>query len=417
MSLDANSIEDAARPGRESRVRRRPLLYDYRRRPWYRKPSVRLAFVAVVAFAAIGAFVFFRGQNAATAEPEVLVAASPLAPGTPATSSPGAASPEPTSADASPVAAGSDTTEATDPASPTPIGQATAPVTPTSTALSEPIVELRPAQVGRGEAMLVRVEAFDAETATIEFEGSSFPLSALSSSPAPDDGLLDPLPEQPAVFWGVVGVPLRAEPHSGTLTVELRTRAGDAIATVSSEYEVVNVARPVDYLALTEELTSVLTPEASAEEARQRTEQFSQFDPLPRWEGLFLRPVGGVVTTQFGQGRSINGGPIGGFHSGTDLALTEGTPVRAAAAARVSWTGEMPIRGFAVILDHGGGVKTGYHHLSAIEVAVGDLVPRGSVIGLVGSTGLSTGPHLHWELTVWGVNVDPLTWTFEAFTP
>jgi murein DD-endopeptidase MepM/ murein hydrolase activator NlpD len=77
----------------------------------------------------------------------------------------------------------------------------------------------------------------------------------------------------------------------------------------------------------------------------------------------------------------------------------------------------MPIRGRSVIIDHGAGVKSGYHHLAETLVSEGSLVEAGQVVGAAGSTGLSTGPHLHWEVTVWGVNVDPLQWTAESFEP
>jgi murein DD-endopeptidase MepM/ murein hydrolase activator NlpD len=68
-----------------------------------------------------------------------------------------------------------------------------------------------------------------------------------------------------------------------------------------------------------------------------------------------------------------------------------------------------------VILDHGLGVFTGFWHLSEIQVEVGQVVGRGQVVGLVGNTGLSTGPHLHWEMRVRGVPVHPLQWTRRAF--
>ena len=77
----------------------------------------------------------------------------------------------------------------------------------------------------------------------------------------------------------------------------------------------------------------------------------------------------------------------------------------------------MPIRGLSVVIDHGAGVKSGYHHLDGSLVHEGDNVVQGQMIGVVGSTGLSTGPHLHWEVTVWGVNVDPIQWTRESFDP
>jgi murein DD-endopeptidase MepM/ murein hydrolase activator NlpD len=69
------------------------------------------------------------------------------------------------------------------------------------------------------------------------------------------------------------------------------------------------------------------------------------------------------------------------------------------------------VRGNAVVLDHGRGVFTGYWHLQKLEVKAGDRVVAGQMLGEVGSTGLSTGPHLHWEMRVRGVAVDPLQWT------
>ncbi len=68
------------------------------------------------------------------------------------------------------------------------------------------------------------------------------------------------------------------------------------------------------------------------------------------------------------------------------------------------------VRGNAIVLDHGNGVYTGYWHLSALDVAAGDQVTRGQLLGEVGSTGLSTGAHLHWELRIAGMAVDPLQW-------
>ncbi|MFN8639635.1 MAG: M23 family metallopeptidase [Dehalococcoidia bacterium] len=148
-----------------------------------------------------------------------------------------------------------------------------------------------------------------------------------------------------------------------------------------------------------------------------RSLQFASFDPGKRWNSsLFTVPVAGAQTTAFGQGRSINGGPVGGFHSGMDIGADAGTPVHASADGRVASVVRMPIRGLSVVIDHGAGIKSG-HHLESAVVREGDTVARGQVIATVGSTGFSTGPHLHWEVLVWGVNVDPLQWTTERFEP
>jgi murein DD-endopeptidase MepM/ murein hydrolase activator NlpD len=77
----------------------------------------------------------------------------------------------------------------------------------------------------------------------------------------------------------------------------------------------------------------------------------------------------------------------------------------------------LQVRGNAVILDHGLGVLTGFWHLSQIDVSPGEQVAKGQVVGLVGNTGLSTGPHLHWEMRVLSVPVDPLQWTADEFPP
>jgi murein DD-endopeptidase MepM/ murein hydrolase activator NlpD len=122
-----------------------------------------------------------------------------------------------------------------------------------------------------------------------------------------------------------------------------------------------------------------------------------------------------TTTAGFGQRRSYAGGPVSSYHSGQDLGANSGAPVYAPAAGTVALAEALQVRGNAIIVDHGLGVLTGYWHLSEIDVVPGQSVARGEVIGRVGNTGLSTGPHLHWEIQVHGVPVDPLQWTRQAF--
>ena len=89
--------------------------------------------------------------------------------------------------------------------------------------------------------------------------------------------------------------------------------------------------------------------------------------------------------------------------------------ILAPAAGTVVFAGPMTVRGNATMMDHGWGVYTGYLHQSEILVKVGDKVTPGQVIGLVGGTGRVTGPHLHWEVWVGGVQVDPLEWLETVF--
>lgn len=131
--------------------------------------------------------------------------------------------------------------------------------------------------------------------------------------------------------------------------------------------------------------------------------------PGPRWRlGFgFLWPARGALTSGFGLRRH----PVFGIvrpHHGVDIAAAWGTPVLAAAAGTVVYAGWFGGYGKLVVVDHGGGLATLYGHLSSIRVSVGQTVGPGEVLGNVGSTGYSTGPHLHFEVRVNGRPVDPL---------
>jgi murein DD-endopeptidase MepM/ murein hydrolase activator NlpD len=115
----------------------------------------------------------------------------------------------------------------------------------------------------------------------------------------------------------------------------------------------------------------------------------------------FVWPVLGPVTSPFGW-------RWGRMHEGIDIAAGAGTPIRAAAAGTVIYAGWLGGYGNLVAIDHGGGVATAYGHQSGIAVGTGAPVAQGQVIGYVGSTGHSTGPHLHFEVRVNGVPQDPL---------
>lgn len=130
---------------------------------------------------------------------------------------------------------------------------------------------------------------------------------------------------------------------------------------------------------------------------------------LPARELRMAAPVAGLVTS--GYGPRVH--PVAGvpeFHAGVDVAAPEGTPVRAAERGLVVIAGRMGDYGNVVVVDHGGRVATVYAHLSRCLVVPGQRVVRGAVVGLVGSTGLSTGPHLHFEVRIWGRPEDPAGW-------
>jgi len=126
------------------------------------------------------------------------------------------------------------------------------------------------------------------------------------------------------------------------------------------------------------------------------------------WSGVWQRPITISVSSRFGTLRDYNGGAVRERHTGTDLRGRTGTPVAAPAAGRVLLAEPLAVRGHSVWLDHGWGVQSGYFHLHELRVAQGDTVAAGQVLGTVGRTGRATGPHLHWEVRVAGVPVQPL---------
>lgn len=127
----------------------------------------------------------------------------------------------------------------------------------------------------------------------------------------------------------------------------------------------------------------------------------------PMWTAAFLRPRDSRVTSEFGTGRMFNG-VVASRHLGVDYAGASGAEVRAANRGVVALVDTFFLAGRLIYIDHGGGVVTGYFHLSEPLVAKGDTVSRGMVIGRVGSTGRVTGPHLHWSARYGALAVNPL---------
>jgi murein DD-endopeptidase MepM/ murein hydrolase activator NlpD len=156
--------------------------------------------------------------------------------------------------------------------------------------------------------------------------------------------------------------------------------------------------------------------EIDADAIRQERERlkiiWNQLGNRPLWSAAFALPLNDYleISSHYGARRSYNGGPYDRYHEGLDFSAYGGTPVYAPAAGLVALAEELVARGSAVVLDHGLGIYSGYYHLSEILVEPGQTVTEGHLLGRVGSTGLSTGNHLHWDLLADGTWVNPEAW-------
>ena len=126
------------------------------------------------------------------------------------------------------------------------------------------------------------------------------------------------------------------------------------------------------------------------------------------WSVPFVRPVPGQANSSFGS-RSVFNGEARSPHGGTDFLSPGGTPIKAPNSGRIVCARDLYFTGNTVIIDHGLGLFSMLAHLSRLDVAEGESVRGGQIVGLVGATGRVTGPHLHWSLSVSGARVDPLS--------
>ncbi len=139
--------------------------------------------------------------------------------------------------------------------------------------------------------------------------------------------------------------------------------------------------------------------------------------PERYWTGVFKQPVDEPACTfsLFGNRRSYNNGPVSFFHTGIDYGVCANLNIYSPAAGVVVFSGPLTVRGNATIIDHGWGIYSGIWHQSKSLVQVGNRVEAGQLIGEIGGTGRASGPHLHWEVWVNGVQVQPLTWLETVF--
>ena len=235
---------------------------------------------------------------------------------------------------------------------------------------------------------------------------STVPLTALHARAFDTD--IAGFPDD-ATHWRVlIGIDLDAKLGTHPVVVTGTSAAGPVDAT----YQLTVVAKKFPTRRLTVD-EGFVNPPASAMpriEAEQKEQQaiWAASASERLWSAPFLRPVADPANSAFGT-RSIFNGQPRGAHSGADFLSPAGRPVKAPNAGRVVLAKNLYYSGNCVIIDHGLGVFSYFAHFSRIDVAVGDVVVPGQIVGLVGATGRVTGAHLHWTARVAGARVDPLS--------
>ncbi len=226
------------------------------------------------------------------------------------------------------------------------------------------------------------------------------------------------------VRWQNQKIPLLQSGDSWVtiIGVDLDLDAGDYAANVTFQFSdgreeehkdvirVVSKSFPETHLTVEPRYVD-LSPEdlaRSNRESRHLEQIFTHITPEIYWDGGFLTPIPNTVTSNFGHRRVFNLKPRNP-HSGVDISAKAGTPVCSSNRGKIADVGDYFFNGKTVIVDHGLGIYSVYLHLSRIDVKKDQLVQKGEVLGLVGSTGRVTGPHLHWGFRAQNARVDPFS--------
>lgn len=230
-------------------------------------------------------------------------------------------------------------------------------------------------------------------------------------------------PTRAAVSGGAAVTPFfrRDQASCALLAVDLDAPAGDRSVTIAFAdavgkeqtttltLQVTAVEKPEQRLSLPPQMVTPTKPQIVKRIAAERKvldRIFTRRTPI-RFDPVFIRPVDGEVISAFGLRRVLNGVPKSP-HNGLDLRAQLGTPVACMASGEVVLAGDLYYTGKTVVVDHGGGLFSLYAHLDTLAVASGKRIVAGEKLGTVGSTGRSTGPHLHFGTRIGTARVDPL---------
>lgn len=204
----------------------------------------------------------------------------------------------------------------------------------------------------------------------------------------------------------IVGVSCTAEPGEYRYDIVI-SREGKVLREVENTIIVKEKNFKKDYITVSKEIQEKKSEENLNSDAEHITKAKANPISQPLYQGVFIAPVDAEINTEFGAMRYVNG-VRSSIHSGLDFKAKRGTPVMASNNGKVVLAMKLNASGNTVILDHGLNIYTSYCHLDTISVKVGDMVQKGDIVGNVGSTGYSTGPHLHWTFSIGRQSTNPM---------
>jgi murein DD-endopeptidase MepM/ murein hydrolase activator NlpD len=273
---------------------------------------------------------------------------------------------------------------------------------PSPEALPAPFisVELSEPTIIQGRTLVIRVKLSAGATLSGNFEGRPIFFNGGGEGQ----------------FWGITAIHALAEPKIYPLNLTANLADGSQVL-LPREINVMAGPYGLEDIQLDDQRDKLLDPELIRVEQEKLDNLWSQVSLYPRWQGAFRYPIGSEtvrITSNFGTRRSYDGNSIFSFHGGADFAGAVGTPIYAPAAGTVVLAEKLAVRGNVVLIDHGLGLFSGYWHQNQLAVVVGQEVQAGDLIGFSGDTGLVTGPHLHWEMRLNGIAVEPLQWVQQS---
>jgi len=210
-------------------------------------------------------------------------------------------------------------------------------------------------------------------------------------------------PRDGGVQMGLMPVAVLAKPGA----YELEWLDAQGVSIHQAQIDIANAHYATQNVVLTKALSNL----KSTPDERETVAAFlKEASPVRHWQEPLEPPLPGCITSPFGVMRLHNGKPTGEYHAGLDQRGELGSPIHTVAGGLVRIVRQFNLRGGTVAIDHGQGLESIYLHMSRFAVKEGQQVKESDVIGYVGSTGRSTGPHLHWTLYANGDAINPLQW-------